>query len=154
MAVAMVNENGISQINLHDGGSTLMVITPSGVLGRNYRLNNSNFVQYNDRVVFLLKNGLKFEVTWNRLTKLSLNILRLGQGSTGLVSTLASLNAHVSNNERVDNEVPVEIQVNDILIATVVLLLTIGLFHLGQDSTHLIWHVYFNWRAGNIFVRC
>ena len=62
MAVAMVNENGISQINLHDGGSTLMVITPSGVLGRNYRLNNSNFVQYNDRVVFLLKNGLKFEV--------------------------------------------------------------------------------------------
>ena len=74
MAVAMVNENGISQINLHDGGSTLMVITPSGVLGRNYRLNNSNFVQYNDRVVFLLKNGLKFEVVKIRFSVLELKI--------------------------------------------------------------------------------
>ena len=74
MAVAMVNENGISQINLHDGGSTLMVITPSGVLGRNYRLNNSNFVQNNDRVVFLLKNGLKFEVVKIHFSVLELKI--------------------------------------------------------------------------------
>ena len=74
MAVAMVNANGISQINLHDGGSTLMVITPSGVLGRNYRLNNSNFVQYNDRVVFLLKNGLKFEVVKIHFSVLELKI--------------------------------------------------------------------------------
>ena len=74
MAVAMVNQNGISQINLHDGGSTLMVITPSGVLGRNYRLNNSNFVQYNDRVVFLLKNGLKFEVVKIHFSVLELKI--------------------------------------------------------------------------------
>jgi hypothetical protein len=116
MATATVSFNGLETVSLSTELKTILEFSRYGITNANYTcgeeiaLRNGHAFVLEQKVQFLLDDGMKFEVVWG--DEYAVNVLNPGHKSTGLISSLARVGAtgKISGPMiSLTNQIPVEI---------------------------------------------